>query len=736
MENYSTNREAGLQYAHNPTDSPSNGEIEEQIADVNRDYGFALPSTDNNIQVRYVDRRNDSSSRPYWLLIDNTVPKYDPLHGLQKKDQTTEAVANPNVSTPLTLAAVQDGATGPASHTSGIAADGTDSAAYDASNDEKAENLDIAADVTGGSSAVATDGSENTSISDTEKEKSSDSNGPVAATTESRGATLLTRLQPFRATSTNLILDTSEPDEDVFDTMATPPTPRPGTARANRLARAAARQATLARLNTGANVVVSAEAEQIAQQAQTFRNYNVNEAVALVRINQDLGLRVRNPNLTHAPVADDTVKEVEENQDSHGKSAQNLATADEALVIDTESSGPMSTTEGNPKDVAGWKTSSMQNFATGFDSDQDSELSDPPTDLESEGGQPRLNKNKSRSADSDLEQADFDTNLETDLAIAASEFEDSGYEAQNESGEDYESMEQIESQEDSEDEWKPLARKKSSRATALPRKKTKKASKTKKNSKTDHTKSYLCPWPACGQRFGRKDHLKRHWGSHSDTKSFRCPAPFCGHATKRKDNLKEHLKLRHNLGATAAKRGVDQAARAAVAETQALAAAVNAAIASAEGSKDSGASGKTLSGSGRSKKRRSGAATSSSKAKAAISSEDARKTGTVQQAAVDYEAQADDKDQSGTMYSNRGERLGSGDDGDIPGTALLRAAYEVWDSDRDFDRNNIQESSDDDDDHNDINEMKTVRKNLKRRRGEGNDNNVGNKTRNGKPVEV
>ncbi|KAJ4355662.1 uncharacterized protein N0V89_003682 [Didymosphaeria variabile] len=342
----------------------------------------------------------------------------------------------------------------------------------------------------------------------------------------------------------------------------------------------------------------------------------------------------------------------------------------------------------------------------GVDTDQDSELSDPPTDLLSEDGESKFNKHKGRPEASDLDQADFDTDLETDQATAADGFgEDSGYEAQNESEEDDERVEHVESLEDSEDEWLPFTRTTSSKATALPLKKTKKASKTKKDTKTNYTKHYLCPWPACGQRFGRKDHLKRHVDSHSETKSFRCPAPFCGHATKRKDNLKEHLKLRHNLSATAAARGVDQAARAAVAETHALAATVNAAIAAAERIRDAGSSRKVANGSGGMKKGRSGAATSSRKPKVATSSEGARQTGTGQQAAIDYEGQTKDENQSGAMNSNRGARVGS--------------------------------ASNDDDDNNDIDERETVRRNMKRKRGESNEDIVGSKkARNGKDVAV
>lgn len=46
----------------------------------------------------------------------------------------------------------------------------------------------------------------------------------------------------------------------------------------------------------------------------------------------------------------------------------------------------------------------------------------------------------------------------------------------------------------------------------------------------------------CGQRFQRKEHLKRHQRTHSATKEFKCPLPGCTAAIARSDNACDHFR--------------------------------------------------------------------------------------------------------------------------------------------------------------------------------------------------
>lgn len=166
--------------------------------------------------------------------------------------------------------------------------------------------------------------------------------------------------------------------------------------------------------------------------------------------------------------------------------------------------------------------------------------------------------------------------------------------------------------------------------------------KTKQSTDAEHKKPHTCPWPDCGQRFGRKDHLKRHLSNHSDKKPFQCPVPLCGHATKRKDNLQEHLRLRHKLNARAAKRSADEAVQAAHEEMLTIAAAAETTLANVK----------------------SGTETQS---KSISAGDDEYEVG--------HDANA----------TSRMLPLTLGDDEDEPGTVLLRAAYNAWRSDSDSD---------------------------------------------------
>lgn len=49
--------------------------------------------------------------------------------------------------------------------------------------------------------------------------------------------------------------------------------------------------------------------------------------------------------------------------------------------------------------------------------------------------------------------------------------------------------------------------------------------------------------PACGRRFARHWHLKRHLATHLTVKPFKCP--YCPHAANIKNNLKLHIRKIH-----------------------------------------------------------------------------------------------------------------------------------------------------------------------------------------------
>lgn len=70
----------------------------------------------------------------------------------------------------------------------------------------------------------------------------------------------------------------------------------------------------------------------------------------------------------------------------------------------------------------------------------------------------------------------------------------------------------------------------------------------RKQSLTDDpSKTFVCHIPACGRRFRRQEHLKRHFRSlHTREKPFSCPE--CGKKFSRSDNLSQHTRI-HGSGA-------------------------------------------------------------------------------------------------------------------------------------------------------------------------------------------
>lgn len=74
------------------------------------------------------------------------------------------------------------------------------------------------------------------------------------------------------------------------------------------------------------------------------------------------------------------------------------------------------------------------------------------------------------------------------------------------------------------------------------------ARRGRKQSLTDDpSKTFVCHIPACGRRFRRQEHLKRHFRSlHTREKPFSCPE--CGKKFSRSDNLSQHTRI-HGSGA-------------------------------------------------------------------------------------------------------------------------------------------------------------------------------------------
>jgi uncharacterized Zn-finger protein len=61
-------------------------------------------------------------------------------------------------------------------------------------------------------------------------------------------------------------------------------------------------------------------------------------------------------------------------------------------------------------------------------------------------------------------------------------------------------------------------------------------------------KSYRCSHGACGKRFKRQEHLKRHEKTHTEERPYECAVPGCHKAFGRSDNLKAHLRTHCKVG--------------------------------------------------------------------------------------------------------------------------------------------------------------------------------------------
>lgn len=261
----------------------------EEIAD----YGFSLPSTNKDIQVRYVDRRNDPSSYPHWVITDNTTPKYDACRGLWSRDRkkaesdskadilstaevATDEVVGTAASSRVTDSGILD------SLVEGIR-NGMERPGYTI---DHALTTDIGSVSSSGTIDVADQG---TVASDAEDEEEPEVFPSDAAATTKPGSVRVGGVQRFRTISHGPGCSKKKMS-----------TSQLGTARANRLARAAAREAKLSRPATDVSVNISAEAQDIFQAAQHDSAYDVDKAATRVRLNRNRGLRIREhkPNYT------------------------------------------------------------------------------------------------------------------------------------------------------------------------------------------------------------------------------------------------------------------------------------------------------------------------------------------------------------------------------------------------------------------------------------------------------
>ncbi|KAF2448113.1 hypothetical protein P171DRAFT_481207 [Karstenula rhodostoma CBS 690.94] len=283
------------------------------------DYGFSLPSANADIQVRYVDRRDDPSSYPHWVITDNTTPKYDPNRGFWSSDRK-KADSDSKAGTSTTAKVANDEA-------GAVSRKGKDASLPDIlvesiRNEEllNSGTMDLADQDFVVGAAVDWE----TVASDAEDEEEPELPLSGAAATTSPSSIRVSGLQLSQANSPSPVSNSSRSNNSK-DSI---PTPHLGTARANRLARAAARQAKLSKPTADVSLHTSAEAQRIVHAAQSDSTYNVDEAVARVRLNRDLGIRIRKNNPTYAPLANENGNredEVIDDAQDNGITAESLS---------------------------------------------------------------------------------------------------------------------------------------------------------------------------------------------------------------------------------------------------------------------------------------------------------------------------------------------------------------------------------------------------------------------------
>ncbi|OAF99195.1 uncharacterized protein CC84DRAFT_386104 [Paraphaeosphaeria sporulosa] len=215
-----------------------------------KEYELALQSTNTDIQVRYVDRQDEPSSYPYWVITDNTTPKYDPYRGFWSRDRKeveSDSIGKATTTTELTHDVVAD-----------------DSIAG------TADDVDYAA-------------------SDVEDEEDSEQFLRGAAATRNKKSVRFAEMRLFRTSFPSSMSNPSKSDDFTAQISA----PQLGTERANRPVRAAARKAKLNNPASDVSANISSEARRISQVAERDYAFDVDNTVARVRVTRDRGLRVR-----------------------------------------------------------------------------------------------------------------------------------------------------------------------------------------------------------------------------------------------------------------------------------------------------------------------------------------------------------------------------------------------------------------------------------------------------------
>jgi hypothetical protein len=322
MESDRTNQEQGCaEHTHSAIHTALDRGAPKVSSGRYTDYGFSLPSTNKDIQVRYVDWRDDPSSRPYWILTDNTTPKYDPLRGLRPRDKRREALSGPSVGVSTTAAVVNDSAAGAISTSSSTDAGIPSSLVDDVRNGrlrpsyllDRALTFDIEGQVLTpdiidiADQDVAAGGNDDDDDWETVASDVDDEEDPEPLRNHAA-----MRARPSDVPARGLQPSQEESSSDSDDSQVTIAAPIPGTARANRLARATARQAKLTKRAPDVSVNVSAEAQKIAQAALSDPTYDVDEAVFKIRANRERGLRTRKNNPIYAPLVDKDGNEIDE----------------------------------------------------------------------------------------------------------------------------------------------------------------------------------------------------------------------------------------------------------------------------------------------------------------------------------------------------------------------------------------------------------------------------------------
>ncbi|CAG2175463.1 unnamed protein product [Oppiella nova] len=66
----------------------------------------------------------------------------------------------------------------------------------------------------------------------------------------------------------------------------------------------------------------------------------------------------------------------------------------------------------------------------------------------------------------------------------------------------------------------------------------------------EHTKPFVCSWPACERRYGSNDRLVDHQNAHLDLRANKCPVSGCDRSFFSKPSVRQHLRQVHKYAKT------------------------------------------------------------------------------------------------------------------------------------------------------------------------------------------